>query len=307
LKGAIEDVQKIWKDDGKNKITPEAAIRHMGYKSMNGAAQVALSVLRKYGLLDGGKSGKVWVSDVAVDLIEGRNNPEVYRKALRKAAFLPTLFQELCEDFPESIPSAESMRFHLIKKGFNSDAATKAGKAFRETMELVTASGEGYAGGVVADDNAGGSTIAIGDLVQWESRGVVQFPAPRRVTGFSEDGEYAFIEGSATGVLTGELTRAQSEERAEMQEDQTKTARTPTPPAPPPPPAAPSALKVPPIAPPQPGFKQDVFTLPEGDVVLRWPEGLTKDGFEDVQGWLEVMQKKIARAVGAELKPQEKK
>jgi hypothetical protein len=69
--------------------------------------------------------------------------------------------------------------------------------------------------------------------------------------------------------------------------------------SPPPPLGSPTGL-------PASGFKQDVFTLSEGDVVLRWPEGLSKESFPDLQDWLEVIQRKIARAVGAELK-QEKK
>ena len=54
------------------------------------------------------------------------------------------------------------------------------------------------------------------------------------------------------------------------------------------------------LAAPAQGFKQDVFTLSEGDVVLRWPEGLSSESFEDLKDWLEIMQKKIARAAGVE-------
>lgn len=52
------------------------------------------------------------------------------------------------------------------------------------------------------------------------------------------------------------------------------------------------------MPPPAQGFKQDVFSLSEGDVVLRWPEGLTKESYEDLKDWLDIMQKKIARSAG---------
>lgn len=42
--------------------------------------------------------------------------------------------------------------------------------------------------------------IQAGDYVQWESQGVLQFSVPRKVTGFSEDEEWAFVEGSNTGA-----------------------------------------------------------------------------------------------------------
>jgi len=255
LKEALEGIDKIYKQDHRNRITPEAAIHHMGYKGMNGSAQVALSVLRKYGLIEDDKgSGKVRVSALAVDLIEGRDNPEVYRQALSKAAFFPTLFQEIRRDFPESLPSADSLRFHLVRKGFNSDAAVRATKSYRETMELVTGAGATYTGEAGPIDNAGRSEIAARDGADLEDRD------------YAHEGE------------------------EHMEETQTRSV----------PPLAP--LKASPVGPPQAGFKQDVFTLGEGDVVLRWPEGLAKESFPDLQDWLEIMQRKIAREIGAELK-----
>lgn len=69
-------------------------------------------------------------------------------------------------------------------------------------------------------------------------------------------------------------------------------------------PSVPQTVAV--VAAPAQGFKQDVFTLSEGDVTLRWPEGLSKESFPDLIDWLEVMQRKIARAIGAEFKPRAK-
>jgi len=45
-----------------------------------------------------------------------------------------------------------------------------------------------------------------GDLVQWTSGEVDQFPEPRRVIRLSDDGQWAFVEGSQTGLETSELT-----------------------------------------------------------------------------------------------------
>jgi hypothetical protein len=49
---------------------------------------------------------------------------------------------------------------------------------------------------------------------------------------------------------------------------------------------------------PVPGYKQDIFSLSEGDAVLRWPEHLSPDSYEDFKGWLELVLKKVARAAG---------
>lgn len=48
------------------------------------------------------------------------------------------------------------------------------------------------------------------------------------------------------------------------------------------------------------GFKEDVFSLDEGQVVLQWPDRLSKDSAADLQDWLELIGRKIKRAVQAQ-------
>lgn len=45
------------------------------------------------------------------------------------------------------------------------------------------------------------------------------------------------------------------------------------------------------------GVKEDVFTLDEGEVVLQWPERLSKASFEDLEGWMQIQLRKIKRHV----------
>jgi hypothetical protein len=45
----------------------------------------------------------------------------------------------------------------------------------------------------------------VGDYVQWESGGELRLPEARRINGFSEDNEWAFLDGSSTGVPVNEL------------------------------------------------------------------------------------------------------
>jgi hypothetical protein len=47
--------------------------------------------------------------------------------------------------------------------------------------------------------------IRIGDYVQWESHGILHFPAPKRVKAFSECRLWAFVEGSNCGLPIDEL------------------------------------------------------------------------------------------------------
>ena len=48
--------------------------------------------------------------------------------------------------------------------------------------------------------------VKIGDEVQWTSQGTDQFAEPKKIKSISEDGKYAFVEGSDTGIPVVELS-----------------------------------------------------------------------------------------------------
>lgn len=50
------------------------------------------------------------------------------------------------------------------------------------------------------------------------------------------------------------------------------------------------------------GVQQDVFTLEEGQVVMRWPKKLSAESFADFKDWIDLQVRKIARLNGVELK-----
>lgn len=65
-----------------------------------------------------------------------------------------------------------------------------------------------------------------------------------------------------------------------------------------------------PGAPPKPlparaGMNQDTFTLDEGQVVLQWPSRISPESYEDLKDWLDLMARKVSRAVRAADPPQD--
>ena len=44
-------------------------------------------------------------------------------------------------------------------------------------------------------------------------------------------------------------------------------------------------------------MKQDTFTLDEGNVTIQWPSQLSETSFDDLSDWLEIMARKMKRAV----------
>ena len=47
----------------------------------------------------------------------------------------------------------------------------------------------------------------------------------------------------------------------------------------------------------RPTMKQDTYTLDEGDVVLQWPARLSQESYEDLKDWLDLIARKMKRAV----------
>lgn len=62
-----------------------------------------------------------------------------------------------------------------------------------------------------------------------------------------------------------------------------------------------TVVKPPP--PKAPGMKQDVYGLDEGDLVLVWPSRLSKESYLEAADWLDLLKRKLKRAVVAEEPP----
>jgi len=45
--------------------------------------------------------------------------------------------------------------------------------------------------------------------------------------------------------------------------------------------------------------RQDVFSLTEGEVILRWPTPLSADSIADLKDWLKIVERKIARSTAS--------
>jgi len=43
-------------------------------------------------------------------------------------------------------------------------------------------------------------------------------------------------------------------------------------------------------------MRQDVFSLAEGEVVMRWPTPLSQDSIDEIKDWLKIVERKISRS-----------
>lgn len=210
---SIELIRKVHADIHHHKAPALVVMKALGYTSANGRALASISALKKYGLLEEvGKEFKV-SKDAMCILFEPADTP-ARKAALERAAFAPDLFGRLRKEFPGKPPSNELLRSYLLQNGFLLSSVDQAIKAYRDTLSLVENAIGGYNSSIESIDAADRAEveedvpdIEIGDLVQWESGGVLHMETPRIVRAFQEhEGKaYAFVEGSESGIPMEEL------------------------------------------------------------------------------------------------------
>jgi len=142
LREAVAKVEAMYKKEYTNFTPREVAATRLGYGSLNGASASAISALLKYGLLEHGKGREqVRVTQRAVDIILTTLGHPERVAAIQAAAFAPALFAELRNQFGEKLPSDESLRLQLIKRGFNPRYVGEVIHAYRDTIAFVDEEG----------------------------------------------------------------------------------------------------------------------------------------------------------------------
>lgn len=151
LEEAIQRLKSVYEKQQRYPATREVVAQLMGYKGLNGASATVVSALSKYGLLEG-YGETLRVSELGQDLALHRKGDPEYATALRTAAFMPTFFQEMRDQYSTGLPHDHSLRAALIKRGFNPKAIDSAVRGYRDTMDYLDAElGESNPGSAAQD------------------------------------------------------------------------------------------------------------------------------------------------------------
>ncbi|QAY77576.1 hypothetical protein [Sphingosinicella sp. BN140058] len=136
LPEAIDRVAKVYAADHRNKIPKALVAEHMGYQGLNGKSLGIISAIAKYGLLEGGVNS-MWVTPLAVDILERESSDPERLQALRTAAGNVELYNDIDEQFSGKV-SDQAIRSYLItKRSFLPESAERLIRSYRETKELV--------------------------------------------------------------------------------------------------------------------------------------------------------------------------
>lgn len=204
---ALDSVAKIEAQYRSSSVDREEAAKLVGYSTLSGPATNALAALASYGLVERAGKGMLRVTPLARSILHPSSEAERVDGTIR-AALKPPLYKEIREQFPDvPVPPEGGVVNFLNRAGFNPSAVPKAAKAFLSTaamlegLEVFDSHGDEVSNNAESDrpDKKFGGA-AVGDFIQWEAQGALQFETPRRVRAISDDGEWVAVEGSDTGI-----------------------------------------------------------------------------------------------------------
>jgi hypothetical protein len=301
LATALKRADVFFQHERRNPAPFSVAVQHWGTTEKSSTALLTAAAMKAFGLMaegDGTPDRRLQLTELALRiLLDKRPDSTERAEAIKRAALMPRMHQILWDKYGNELPSDANIEHELVWEWkFNENSVTDFLKEYKATVAFAKLGESDKLSGAGSDNREKVEQLAtVGDYVQWESAGVLQFTAPRRVREISDDAEWAFVEGSNTGVPIQELqvitdpikesepaaTNSLADSRPRprtMVEAQL---------------AASQALQSP------AGIRQDVFSLAEGPVTIQWPASLSPESYQDLGDWLDIVKRKIGRSVKA--------
>jgi hypothetical protein len=271
---ALDRARQFHKIERKVAAPVHVAVKHWGYREKSSGGIQTIAALKAFGLMKDVGSGpdrKVQLSDFGLDIIQDERLDSPERDQLiKRAALLPKIHATLWSRYRNDLPSPDNLRHELKKEfKFNPNVIDDFVREYKDTISFAKLSdSDTLSPEVSVGDKQNAPYIPqVGDYVQWEPGGVMQFPEPKRVRGISPDGKYAFVDGCQTGLPVGELTHEKAPSNALNQK-----------------------------LPLNKLMQEFVVPLSGGSrAVFQWPAALSKEDVEDLKDSIKMLERKISR------------
>jgi hypothetical protein len=182
-------------------------------KPTSSQAYSAIAALKSYGLVEYEGSGadlKAKVTDDARTYLRAQQEG-TKREVLRRAAMRPKALTKYWNLWGADRPPDPICLDELVLKAkFSQAGAENFLKVYDANIAYAGLSGSDKISIKEEDRTDENDTqgVGIGDLIQWESAGVLQFDQPKRVRAIQphEGSDWVFVDGSDTGIPMNEVT-----------------------------------------------------------------------------------------------------
>lgn len=154
LKDAINNVNTLYKADGRAGSLRLSAYKHLGYGGENGASIAVLSSMKRYGLIQEVNNRILLTPEAEIILIS--TDEEKKLDTIRKCALKPESFNKIWKEYEgKNLPSDASLRELLIfHHGFNENKVKIFIQNFKETLEFAQLNPEEYEEGQPEDESS---------------------------------------------------------------------------------------------------------------------------------------------------------
>lgn len=184
----------------------------------------SVAALIQYGLLEDEGSGdarKVKLTPLALKIVmDKRPDSSERQSAIKEAALNPKTFEEIYSQFGPALGIDDALLLHSLtaervqqgRAPYSEQSAADVIRVYKDTIGF-----SGISESDKKDDKSDDADLEdgprkpdiasakVGEYVQWILLGVAQFEEPRRVRAVSDDGVWAFVDGSETGIRMTEL------------------------------------------------------------------------------------------------------
>jgi hypothetical protein len=283
LQDAIAKTRVLYDKDRRASVSAKTILQHLGFgEKLSGSSARVLSALKQFGLLDE-NAGQYRVTDAAFRLFTLSENAPERQKALQECARRPNIYREVLDKYSDGLPSDAAMSDYLIlTKKFNPVSVVSFIRVFKASLEFAKLTPGTYTGPTEPDK----PSIAVGDYVQWESQGVLQFES-KKVTAVSPDRLFVQVEGSQTGIPMDQVSKTDPPAQHVMGAHIPSTGQIFS--------AVGTASGVATAKAAGASMSREVWDIDEGEATLLLPSSLSAQSVEDIEGWLQIVLAKLKR------------
>jgi hypothetical protein len=269
LARALARADELRAAEGKNGVPITSAYRAWGFGGKSSGGRQTAAALRHFGLLDyvgRGEERDVRLTRLALDiLLDARPHSPERDALIRRAALNPPIHAELWRRYGVDLPSDATFATYLVRdRGFNETGARDLLAEYKDTLAFAKLIGSAHDDQPAKPEPAAEATPQSAEDGGRGEAGRAERP-PRR----SAQGEFQLLGERS---FAADASSAGGEDMGEA-------------------PAATGAAS------PAPGMRQDVFALDEGEVLIRWPEHLSPESYEDFEHWLRLVLRRAKRSV----------
>jgi hypothetical protein len=143
---ALVRTEAIYQHEHRHRVPVQVVQEHCNLKPGSGPANVAVAALKRFGLLadEGvGDKRRVWLTELAVEILLSKDDPIRRLELIRHAALLPEIHKEMWDQYGGQLPSDATLRRELVlSRGFTDSGAVEFMRELRQTLSFAQLVGE---------------------------------------------------------------------------------------------------------------------------------------------------------------------